>query len=136
MPGGGSDRSEREPMTALREALHRAAAALAEAGSEEAALEAELLLAHALGTDRTHLYQRLPGDPPPHPPRPPPPPPGPPAPPASPTSPSPTSPAARSSTAWSSRSRPPPSSPGPRPRRWWSWCSRSAVRELRATGVG
>jgi len=43
----------------LREALHRAAQALAEAGSEEAALEAELLLAHALGSDRTHLYQRL-----------------------------------------------------------------------------
>ena len=52
-------------MTALREALHRAAQALAEAGSEEAALEAELLLAHALGTDRTHLYQRLPDDLPP-----------------------------------------------------------------------
>ena len=43
----------------LREALQRASHALAEAGSEEAALEAELLLAHALGTDRTHLYQRL-----------------------------------------------------------------------------
>jgi len=49
----------------LREALHRAAQALAAAGSEEAALEAELLLAHALGTDRTHLYQRLPDDLPP-----------------------------------------------------------------------
>ena len=32
---------------------------LVEAGSEEATLEAELLLAHALNTDRTHLYQRL-----------------------------------------------------------------------------
>jgi release factor glutamine methyltransferase len=32
---------------------------LAEAGSEEASLEAELLLAHALSSDRTHLYQRL-----------------------------------------------------------------------------
>jgi len=32
---------------------------LAEVGSEEASLEAELLLAHALTTDRTHLYQRL-----------------------------------------------------------------------------
>lgn len=32
---------------------------LAEAGSEEASLEAELLLAHALNIDRTHLYQRL-----------------------------------------------------------------------------
>ena len=49
----------------LREALHRAAAALAAAGSDEAALEAELLLAHALGTDRTHLYQRLSDDLPP-----------------------------------------------------------------------
>ena len=49
-------------MTTLREALHHAAQALAEAGSEEAALEAELLLAHALGTDRTHLFQRLPDD--------------------------------------------------------------------------
>ena len=44
----------------LREALHRGSQALAEAASEEAALEADLLLAHALGTDRTHLYQRLP----------------------------------------------------------------------------
>src|SRR3990170_2440100 len=44
----------------IREALHRGSQALAEAASEEAALEAELLLAHALGTDRTHLYQRLP----------------------------------------------------------------------------
>src|SRR3990172_2064282 len=49
----------------LREALHRGSQALAEAASEEAALEAELLLAHALGTDRTHLYQRLPDDLPP-----------------------------------------------------------------------
>ena len=44
----------------IREALQRAAHAISELGSEEAALEAELLLAHALGTDRTHLYQRLP----------------------------------------------------------------------------
>src|SRR3989337_1579379 len=44
----------------LREALHRGSEARAEAASEEAALEADLLLAHALGTDRTHLYQRLP----------------------------------------------------------------------------
>jgi len=44
----------------LREALRRATAALAETGSDEAHLEAELLLAHALDTDRTHLYQRLP----------------------------------------------------------------------------
>jgi len=49
----------------LREALHRGSQALAEAASEEAALEAEILLAHALGTDRTHLYQRLPDDLPP-----------------------------------------------------------------------
>src|SRR3990172_160278 len=49
----------------LREALHRGSQALAEAASEEAALEADLLLAHALGTDRTHLYQRLPDDLPP-----------------------------------------------------------------------
>jgi release factor glutamine methyltransferase len=49
----------------IREALHRGSQALAEAASEEAALEAELLLAHALGTDRTHLYQRLPDDLPP-----------------------------------------------------------------------
>ncbi len=32
---------------------------LSDARSEEASLEAELLLAHALNTDRTHLYQRL-----------------------------------------------------------------------------
>src|SRR3990172_9553328 len=49
----------------IREALHRGSQALAEAASEEAALEAELLLAHALGTDRTHLYQRLSDDLPP-----------------------------------------------------------------------
>lgn len=49
----------------LREALRRGAQALAGAGSEEAALEAEILLAHALGSDRTHLYQRLPDDLPP-----------------------------------------------------------------------
>ncbi len=57
---GGSDRLER-PSTPLniREALRRGSRMLAEAGSEEATLEAELLLAHALNTDRTHLYQRL-----------------------------------------------------------------------------
>jgi release factor glutamine methyltransferase len=51
----------------LGEALRRAAQTLASAGSDEAALEAELLLAHALSPstgsgqaiDRTHLYQRL-----------------------------------------------------------------------------
>src|SRR3990170_540070 len=100
----------------LREALHRGSQALAEAASEEAALEAELLLARALGTDRTHLYQRLPDDLPPD------------AAAASPTSPSPTSWAGRSSSAWSSRSRPRPSSPGRRPRRWWSSCSISHGR--------
>ncbi len=46
-------------MTTISEALSRGAKILAEAGSEEANLEAELLLAHALNTDRTHLYQRL-----------------------------------------------------------------------------
>ncbi|HEU4759376.1 MAG TPA: peptide chain release factor N(5)-glutamine methyltransferase [Dehalococcoidia bacterium] len=46
----------------IRELLRRAAHLLAEAGSEEADLEAELLLAHALGIDRVHLYQRLPED--------------------------------------------------------------------------
>ncbi len=57
---GGSDRSERAstPLS-IREALRRGSRMLAEAGSEEATLEAELLLAHALNTDRTHLYQRL-----------------------------------------------------------------------------
>ncbi len=56
----GSDRPERAgtPLS-IREALHRGSRMLAEAGSEEATLEAELLLAHALNTDRTHLYQRL-----------------------------------------------------------------------------
>ena len=49
----------------LREALHRASQTLAAAGSDEAVLEAELLLAHALEIDRTHLYQRLPDDLPP-----------------------------------------------------------------------
>jgi len=43
----------------IREALRHGSRVLAEAGSEEASLEAELLLAHALSTDRTHLYQRL-----------------------------------------------------------------------------
>lgn len=53
-------------MTSIREALRHAAHAITQAGSEEASLEAELLLSHALDTDRTHLYQRLreqlPGD--------------------------------------------------------------------------
>ncbi len=44
----------------LQEALRHGSQKLAGAGSEEASLEAELLLANALHTDRTHLYQRLP----------------------------------------------------------------------------
>ncbi len=43
----------------ISEALRHGSRVLAEAGSEEASLEAELLLAYALNTDRTHLYQRL-----------------------------------------------------------------------------
>ncbi len=56
----GSDRPERAstPLN-IREALRRGSRLLAEAGSEEASLEAELLLAHVLTTDRTHLFQRL-----------------------------------------------------------------------------
>ncbi len=46
-------------MTSISEALRRGSRMLIGAGSEEATLEAELLLAHALNTDRTHLYQRL-----------------------------------------------------------------------------
>ncbi|MDP2674197.1 MAG: peptide chain release factor N(5)-glutamine methyltransferase [Dehalococcoidia bacterium] len=49
----------------LREALRRASQTLAAAGSDEAVLEAEILLAHALGIDRAHLYQRLSDDLPP-----------------------------------------------------------------------
>ncbi len=57
---GGPDRPERAstPLN-IREALRRGSRMLTDARSEEAALEAELLLAHALNTDRTHLYQRL-----------------------------------------------------------------------------
>jgi len=44
----------------VQEALRHGSRMLsAKGGSEEASLEAELLLAHALNTDRTHLYQRL-----------------------------------------------------------------------------
>ena len=46
-------------MTSISETLRRVSQVLVEVGSEEATLEAELLLAHALNTDRTHLYQRL-----------------------------------------------------------------------------
>ena len=57
---GEPDRPERAstPLN-IREALRRGSRMLSDARSEEAALEAELLLAHALNTDRTHLYQRL-----------------------------------------------------------------------------
>ncbi len=57
---GEPDRPERAstPLN-IREALRRGSRMLTDASSEEAALEAELLLAHALNTDRTHLYQRL-----------------------------------------------------------------------------
>ncbi|MEX0801321.1 MAG: peptide chain release factor N(5)-glutamine methyltransferase [Dehalococcoidia bacterium] len=50
-------RSEGHPT--IRQTLRDAADALAAIGSDEATLEAELLLAHALHTDRAHLYQRL-----------------------------------------------------------------------------
>jgi release factor glutamine methyltransferase len=43
----------------VRAALRRGSQTLAQAGSEESSLEAELLLSHALDTDRTHLFQRL-----------------------------------------------------------------------------
>ena len=44
----------------IREALRHGSRVLStEGGSDEANLDAELLLAHALNTDRTHLYQRL-----------------------------------------------------------------------------
>ena len=44
----------------IREALRHGSRVLStEGGSDEANLEVELLLAHALNTDRTHLYQRL-----------------------------------------------------------------------------
>ena len=44
----------------IREALRHGSRVLsAEGGSDEANLDAEILLAHALNTDRTHLYQRL-----------------------------------------------------------------------------
>ncbi len=57
---GGSDRPKREgAFVNIREALRRGSRLLAEAGSEEAGLEAELLLAHTLHTDRSHLFQRL-----------------------------------------------------------------------------
>ncbi len=56
----GPDRPKRAstPLN-IQEALRRGSRRLAGAGSEEANLEAELLLGHALNTDRAHLYQRL-----------------------------------------------------------------------------
>jgi release factor glutamine methyltransferase len=46
-------------MTTLREALLEARTRIAGTGSDEAPLEAELLLAHALGADRAGVFQRL-----------------------------------------------------------------------------
>lgn len=46
-------------MTTPRDALTRARQRIEDLGSDEAALEAELLLMHALGIDRTRLYARL-----------------------------------------------------------------------------
>jgi release factor glutamine methyltransferase len=43
----------------VSEALREGTRLLKQAGSEEARLEAEILLMHALKTDRVHLYQRL-----------------------------------------------------------------------------
>ncbi len=43
----------------VQEALRSASRSLSPVAGEEAALEAELLLCHALGIDRAHLYQRL-----------------------------------------------------------------------------
>lgn len=51
----------------IREALREGERLLATAGSDEAELEAELLLRHALAVDRVHLYQRLTDDLPPEP---------------------------------------------------------------------
>jgi release factor glutamine methyltransferase len=43
----------------IRDALREGTRLLRAAGSDEASLEAELLLLHVLGLDRVHLYQRL-----------------------------------------------------------------------------
>lgn len=43
----------------LGQSLRQAARAIAALGSDEASLEAELLLMHATGLDRVHVYQRL-----------------------------------------------------------------------------
>ena len=49
----------------IHEALRRAAARICETGSEEAALEAEILLMHATGLGRAAIYARLTDDLPP-----------------------------------------------------------------------
>lgn len=46
-------------VTTLRDALTAARSRIEALGSDEAALEAELLMMHALGVDRARLYQRL-----------------------------------------------------------------------------
>lgn len=46
-------------MTTIRDALTRARSQIEQLGSDEAALEAELLMMHALGVDRPHLYEQL-----------------------------------------------------------------------------
>ena len=43
----------------VSEALRRGTRLIQSTGSDEARLEAELLLMHALRTDRVHLYERL-----------------------------------------------------------------------------
>ena len=43
----------------ISEALRRGTRLIQSTGSDEARLEAELLMMHALKTDRTHLYSRL-----------------------------------------------------------------------------
>lgn len=47
-------------MTTIRDTLTSARKQIESLGSDEAALEAELLMMHALGVDRAHLYERLP----------------------------------------------------------------------------
>jgi release factor glutamine methyltransferase len=46
-------------MTTVHQALRKAAARISETGSDEAALEAEILLMHVTGLDRSHVYERL-----------------------------------------------------------------------------
>lgn len=54
-----ADRGTRVTARTMRDALKRGVAMLRAAGIEEAALEAELLLRHALGLDKTCFYLRL-----------------------------------------------------------------------------